>query len=203
MVAFRKELNKNKINNDFIFECPYCNSNKHIYEPMDIHQSKFKKQNGKFIIENERVKCSFCYEYFELSKKNFYHANLKTSIKQRLEEINKMKRTIHEGIGGNFVSVKDIGEGKQGNTATLLIKESEDIKIKVDPNGKYGECLLIPVEINDGDELKFFNASPKKENALIEKLGEETDDWVGQTFEVILESCNVGDTGLMISILKE
>ncbi len=191
-----------RCNNDYVFECPFCMLNTHIYEPIDLKQTIFKDDKGIWVFTYDSIKCRFCQKSFKLNKKNFSHANLITPLSVRLGGYEKMKRTERE-MGGNFVTVTDIKQGKQGDKATLLVKESDDEKIRTDSTGKFGERLLLPVQVNDGDNVKVLSLSPKNENQLIKKFGKETDDWIGKTFEVLLESCDIAKSGLMVTVLQE
>jgi len=180
------------INNDFVFRCPECYSRNHIYESIDIYQSKFKIIDNKYVTSNEKVICRFCHKPFYLNKKNFIQANLINGLEE-----NKMKLE-KEDVGSMFLTPSDIGD--RGDKATLKIVKPSKTEDEIrEVETEYGNRIVIPVFINEVE--KQYTLSPTNKNALIDSLGDDTDKWYGKEFNVLVESCSIGKSGSKITVL--
>ena len=168
--------------NFYIFNCPYCKT-KNIYWDIKLFQLTI---SGSY----DSIKCKNCFKYFTLSPKNF------SSSSKIIDEGQKMKLQKVE-IGGQYLKPEDIGNEK-AIKATIEITGEGRVTTADFGNGEV-KRYEIPIKVNEIE--KAFSLSPTNQNALIDLLGDQTTDWIGKTFEVTLETCNVSKSGLQITVL--
>ena len=167
------------LNNDIIFICPLCGLRNHYYGKFDKNQLQLKYKTKT---------CRFCHKEFELNQRNFSYEIINIDMRGD----NKMMRKKQE-VGGQFLTPDK--DTKKGDTEIYTITGEGRID-----SGQYGDRLVIPVSSKDGVE-KEFNLSPTNENTLIGLFGEDTKNWIDKEIKILYESCNVGKTGLKITVL--
>ncbi len=121
----------------------------------------------------------------------------------------KMKRERNIIKSKDYISPDNIDEGSKGDF--LVVKIISDGELEPS-NFSDKERLIIKVEgnfsttdedghrtVNEGEEKKL-NLSPTNENVIQDMYGIETMDWIGKKIKLLIESCNVGKSGKMITV---
>ena len=100
---------------------------------------------------------------------------------------------------GNYLSLENYS---LGDKIELKICDSGRME-KTNFQGVKSERLVIKIDGEGLEEIKDFSLSPKRQNSLIVKFGNNTDKWVGEVFTVLVESCTMGKTGLQFTVMGE
>lgn len=187
-----------KPKNDYVFRCPFCSLRNHVYINHDVEQTIFQDVDDKWIFKHEDIICLFCKKNIELNKKNFIHANLISKIREK----SRYKMKLEEPIGGNFITAKGLKEQKKKLGDKIILKIVGEAKIEeVEFRGQMKKRLYTPVEYQ-GEE-KIFSCGSNNQKALMKIFGNDSSDWINEQFEVLLESCSVGDAELQLTVITE
>ena len=150
------------------------------------------------LVQYKRFVCYHCRYTNVINPSQYQITNIdnKKYVNENKNET-KQKMKIEKIEIGNYLNTEDYNLGDKVELKICDSGRMEDCNFQ----GKKSSRMVIKVENKEFDKIKDFSLSPKRQNKLLEKFGDDSDKWVDEVFTVLVESCDVGKTGLQFTIM--